>query len=411
VTRQKVVPQRAGTTIASRDPGIDNRNCQEAQPYHRDDQDARPTSGVPPLQRRLGICKDRPFPKGGGRDSPIPIGNLQQTNVVVPRIHTAASVKPKYILELFGGTSVLTSACSSKNLNCLYPFELGNGIIFDLRRRATQEIVIDLIKSGRIWYVHLGTPCTVWSRARHNISNFVRAREKERIGVELALFSCEVIRECIRCNVLFSLENPTTSRLFEFAPLVEVMKHASVQTIKFSMCMYGEPYRKNTTIITNCAELSALRKPCNHVRHDVVLEGGAATRAAGRYPDALVNLWAKLLRQAAPAGACTHDSHFVQVILGQLQHAVQRRSKAASSSSKGECSVAKADSSNFDPEAEACSLHHVSRNEATVPDFLDHIIFGQHSKAEAEERSRQRYCRRHRRGSQGTTSTTITFGR
>ena len=63
--------------------------------------------------------------------------------------------EPKYFLELFGGTAVLTSAVKGKRLNALYPFEVGNSCIFDLRRRSTQRIVIDLVCSGKIWFVHL----------------------------------------------------------------------------------------------------------------------------------------------------------------------------------------------------------------------------------------------------------------
>ena len=208
-TRHYAVPDCSGTAMASRGPVTFDGVFQALHPRI-----VKAGAEVIPKKPACGSRADV------HRSCGIPI----------PRVHTVSSVAPKYVLELFGGTAVLTSACASRKLNCLFPFELGNGHIFDLRRRSTQKIVIDLIRSGKIWYIHLGTPCTIWSRARHNISNLARAREKEKVGVELALFSCEIIRECIQCNVLFSLENPATSRIFGFRPLIEIMKHATIKT-------------------------------------------------------------------------------------------------------------------------------------------------------------------------------------
>ena len=93
------------------------------------------------------------------------------------------------MLELFAGTAVLTSTCRDAcNLNALHPVEIQNNNNFDLRRRRTQAVILEVIRSNKVWYVHLGTPCTIWSQARRGIRDFVKAREKERIGIELAIF-------------------------------------------------------------------------------------------------------------------------------------------------------------------------------------------------------------------------------
>ena len=68
-------------------------------------------------------------------------------------------------------------------------FEILRGAAFDLTRRTTQQLALGLIRSGWVAYVHLGTPCTVWSVARRGITNWVKARKKEEVSVALTLFS------------------------------------------------------------------------------------------------------------------------------------------------------------------------------------------------------------------------------
>ena len=60
--------------------------------------------------------------------------------------------------ELFAGTAVLTSTCRGAcNLNALHPVEIQNSKIFDLRRRRTQAVILEVIRSkfGMCTWVHL----------------------------------------------------------------------------------------------------------------------------------------------------------------------------------------------------------------------------------------------------------------
>ena len=81
----------------------------------------------------------------------------------------------------------------------------------------------------------MGTPCTVWSRARHNIKNLRKAQIKEQPSVATALFTCRVARECLKHNVKFSSENPQTSRLWEFAPIADLFCEPGVFYVKFDI--------------------------------------------------------------------------------------------------------------------------------------------------------------------------------
>ena len=168
-------------------------------------------------------------------------------------------------------------------------------------------MVLSWIRAGRVAVVHLGTPCTVFSRARHFIRNKARAAEKERVGVELALFSAEVIQTCERYSVKWSLENPRSSRLFEMVGLAKLLAQRHVSRVEVDYCMYGEKFQKPTSIFTNISELHQLSKRCCHRKHEETLRGSERvfvdgvshsvpkTVRAGAYPPKLVKRWAQIL--------------------------------------------------------------------------------------------------------------------
>eukprot|EP00959_Pyramimonas_sp_CCMP1952_P374893 7850965-Pyramimonas_sp.AAC.1 len=80
--------------------------------------------------------------------------------------------------------------------------------------RAQRHIIKGLLRRGLVWYLHLGTPCTTWSRARTTGSSSAVLG-----GLQLAKFTLDLIKLCKRYGVLYSLENPRSSRLFTWEPL------------------------------------------------------------------------------------------------------------------------------------------------------------------------------------------------
>ena len=168
----------------------------------------------------------------------------------------------QFFLELFSGCGNLTQAVKEVGLLAMPPFDILNGDIYNLLDPGVQDFIMGLLISGNIWWVHLGTPCTVWSRARHNIKSLKRARQKERQGVAFALFTCRVIRECLKRNIAFTLENPKSSRLWQFSPLAELMKDRRVGLLEWDMCQYGENYKKSTCMLTNELGFQGLAVRC-----------------------------------------------------------------------------------------------------------------------------------------------------
>ena len=120
---------------------------------------------------------------------------------------------------------MLTSAIASAGLRVGVPFDIQNGWNFDLSKAWVQQLIKSWIIEGRIWYIHLGTPCTLYSIARKKTSQGVKFR------ISCTLFTAEVIRLCHIHGVYFTLENPKTSRLFKL-PCVS-------RALEFDCCRYG----------------------------------------------------------------------------------------------------------------------------------------------------------------------------
>ena len=239
----------------------------------------------------------------GMMTSPTPSSSSGTSNR--QRNYNSKNHRKGVFLEIFSGTARLTAAVREAGFACAPAIDILYGSHHDLRRRATQLALLSWIKAGWISVVHLGTPCTVFSRARHCIRDTERAREKERVGLEFAWFTAEVIETCRQHNIKWSLENPRFSRLFEVPVLATSLRDSFVVDLDF--CRYGEPYRKATRIHTNNPDLLTLKKGCNHKKHDIVLRGSERiiengkkisvpkTKNAGAYPYELVKVWAQIL--------------------------------------------------------------------------------------------------------------------
>ena len=109
-----------------------------------------------------------------------------------PRIAIRSRVQNEAIfLELFSGSGNLSKALRRLRLDSS-EVEILKDNRFDLSRRPVQLSVLRFIREGRVWGVHCGTPCTIWSQARTVVSNNKKNRKKERLGRLFAAFTREV---------------------------------------------------------------------------------------------------------------------------------------------------------------------------------------------------------------------------
>ena len=189
----------------------------------------------------------------------------------------------------------------------------------------------------------MGVPCTVWSIARRGIKNWARALQKEEISIALTLFMVRVYRECVRCGVPVSVENPRSSKLWQFHLVRDLMSLPNSRFVTFDMCRYGSEYRKPTALLTTLSELEVLGKRCNHAYRHVPAAGStrvrvgsaykwvARTTLAGAYPAQLCSTWARLVRGAssfAATGGPRDASQSAARFQAELESCVRRRSSS-----------------------------------------------------------------------------------
>ena len=328
--------------------------------------------------------------RSGEEAKPPGLGSNSSPSTSTPEANACQSTKedrpskPKGIfLEVFAGTSRLTQAIQELGLSTLTPMEIKSGGQFDLRRRSTQQVVLAWIRSGRVAYVHFGTPCAVFSRARHFIRHKQRAEEKERVGVELALFTAEAIATCQRYSVEWSIENPRNSRLFQLPFLSQLLSSRHSCCVDIDFCMYGEDYKKPTRIYTSCKNLHQLAVACCHKKHKCNLRGSEVrlvdgkrktvpkTQAAGAYPRQLVTYWAQNVSHLVAKSNSVGDLMDMQWN-HELKAAVPKRGNTQESV----C-------------ASPRDFYQVDRLQAKFKGLDKAIIFGQHSNQEAQRRDEE----------------------
>ena len=118
------------------------------------------------------------------------------------------------------------------------------------------------MNQGKFLFVRLGCPCRAWSIARRGITNEKKAQEIDELCLQFALFSAEVIRVCHVAGVFWSLENPSSSKLWEFGPIRDLLGLHGTFEVRFDACRFNGMSKKPTSLLTNCRSLSSLEQKC-----------------------------------------------------------------------------------------------------------------------------------------------------
>ena len=301
-------PLESIVKISSLPPGLGLAGHPPAG-VERDKDPAQPRESCADPSHRSACPSSTSTPSASSRNAgpPLRLGHAQLLR---------RAQRGRGFLELFSGEGGLSQAFKDLNLKTFPCMDIKDGPQYDLLDPVVQLVILEGIRRGLFWYVHMGTPCCVWSRARHFIKNHEKARHKERIGVALALFSCRVAYECSRNGVFWSIENPRTSRLWDFDPVRELGDLPDVFRVLFVHCSYGSSHLKPTALLTNFFALSSLASVCSRDHTHVELRGFESvtlpsgvrvsrnrTAGAGAYPRALCTAWARAASMTAPAGA------------------------------------------------------------------------------------------------------------
>ena len=182
------------------------------------------------------------------------------------------------------------------------------------------ELERDLF-SGMYKAFHVGTCCTTFSRAcsqayRSNEEPWGKQSETDparratcQLGNYLALVSLRLIIAALASGTtIVTWENPLCSMMWLLPPIKDLLMSGKLFRIRVDYCQYNRRFQKPTAFGSNCLELLAMSRLCNHrkrgLTHLLKLRGvdprtGKPMTLRGNiYPPGLVRRWTALTHEA-----------------------------------------------------------------------------------------------------------------
>ena len=158
------------------------------------------------------------------------------------------------IMEIYGGCCRFSGACAERGLNIFVPIERNMGPWSSVSSMVVQAVILTALMSGAVWYVHLATPCTPWSRAR--------TTSKTAPALDVIWFTAKVLRCCRERNLQFSLENPFGSGLLAVPIIAKELTALKAFSVRYECCAWGASYQKPSELRTNVEVLRDLGRRC-----------------------------------------------------------------------------------------------------------------------------------------------------
>ena len=237
----------------------------------------KPVSTVPVEGSDVSSVERKNVAAPGPRERPVAASLNEDSNNVTDGRRPAP-----FLLELFCGTAGVCAQFrvqGGKALGVdhhLKRTKLKSAAVqLDLTQPWVQELIFKEVRLGRISAVHLGPPCGTASKARsipvkrkllkkgapnpqplrsseHPLGfPWLKGLNKVKVQAANALyeFSSRIAWLCDECGVLFTIENPLNSLMWEtpyFRPLVEKFQLHVVDA-----CEYGSQHKKATAFLAN----------------------------------------------------------------------------------------------------------------------------------------------------------------
>ncbi|CAK0848413.1 unnamed protein product, partial [Prorocentrum cordatum] len=99
------------------------------------------------------------------------------------------------------------------------------------------HLVEHWLKSGEVWWVHLGLPCTRWVPVGG-------ARDPSPADRTLVAFTVRVLRLCRTLGIFVTFENPPASRVWKWPALQRELQRLAWPKVLFDSCRFGAPFKK-----------------------------------------------------------------------------------------------------------------------------------------------------------------------
>ena len=242
-----------------------------------------------------------------------------------------------FFLEIFAGKAGLTRAVlDSTQWYVLPPVEVTlSELVVEPANVFDPGLWMKIrnwVRAGAVSYLHFGTPCTTYSRARNGSNGGpgpLRSMEhlqglpglspadqlKVDEGNRFLLMTVELI--LLSPTLQWSIENPASSLMWS-TPELRKLAQAGAGLWIFHACAYGAPYQKPTGWLSNVPAFSSLAATCPGGHTHEVLQGKEwcevtqqmqwKTKKAQAYTPQLCLAVANLLpapcHKPGPAAAC-----------------------------------------------------------------------------------------------------------
>jgi hypothetical protein len=252
---------------------------------------------------------------------------------------TRGSISGAISIEICCGSAGLTAALRSVGLDAVGVDHSRNKqavkapvMTADLATSAGQELLWTILKGANMFYLHCAPPCGTATRARDRpISSTLRRQgapqppplrssafplgfpnltgiNAERVCQAnlLYAFVCQVCTYCHDHGIYFTVENPSTSYMWETPCFVQLAALKDVSCAAFPQCMHGGRRPVRRSWLGTLPHIDELNAQCDgkhtHDPFTVQKVGGVwqfATASEATYPTLLCKRVAELVQRAA----------------------------------------------------------------------------------------------------------------
>ncbi len=201
-------------------------------------------------------------------------------------VTAARSLRTQAFWELFAGCAILTTFFFDAGWEVLPPVDAGKTPCFNLLNCVFLSIVLGIVSEGRVGLLHLGTPCSTFSRILNAyLCTALRSREwpmglpslspakqkKVEVGNELANVSAILWKAQVSALGEVQWELPSSSLVVHHSSAGPLLKAAFDATRP--VCRDGAPWQKYTTLKSSSRLLDSISAVCTCSSHRIQLRG------------------------------------------------------------------------------------------------------------------------------------------
>lgn len=222
--------------------------------------------------------------------------HARQQFIKLAKLELLSSVSELVCIELCAGSAGLSSALRKIGFQVLPIDHSSNrhdqkvkSIQIDLSERGAMELITAMMDTGKIFYIHCGPPCGTASRARDKpVSAYWLARgapspkplrnssyprglpnlsSSDQVRVDKAnrIYDvvCQTVLLCIKRKIIFSVENPASSYMWDIKSFVDIRSMPEVSWVLFHSCMHGGSRPKHTALLCSANVFESLGVLCD----------------------------------------------------------------------------------------------------------------------------------------------------